>query len=855
MTSLTSDALSGKILQDDEFDPLLNPGLVMDLTAISFAEQASTPDTPIEGQNTAPIQPNVQLAAAQPPSGAAPRNNQQNGASVLAGMGALTETALEASIAGNQDDAPISTDQFADLDQDIISLIGKYQWSNPEITYSFGNNFDTDYESNYAYVVHTVSSSVPADTGSHNENHEKFKASFQSFNSAQRDAAKAWFNGKNGFDKFANITLQESLNPSLGTIRMGIANLPEAVPFHTEEAAPSGWQAQTYTISSYLKQNNPNHPNREKEAGDVWIKKGGQADISSPEIGSYAYFTYGHEIGHALGLKHPHEGNPIMSAAHNAWEFTIMSYNSSPTSGGPYSNTGEQPQSLMMYDIRALQAMYGASFSLNSSNTTYTFSKTTGEMFVKDGSQVNPIGQGTPFANRIFRTIWDGNGVDTYDFNNYTTKLSIDLSPGKWSDLDVGGTAQKAWLDNRGTSPFLNYAQGHVYNALQIGSDLRSLIENAVGGSNDDKIYGNIVGNSLQGNAGNDSIYGFEGNDYIDGGQGNDSLIGGGTPSGSDGANLIFGGDGNDVIVGGNGDDFLYGEAGNDTIAGGIGNDNINGEDGNDILSGNGGISTLEGGAGDDWLVPDDWGSVPTGNGNSTLVGGSGNDVYFLSRPGHTIMDTAGLDSVVTSVDTTLSANIENLYIGTSYDYLTPIPLPFLFNITATGNSLNNLIQGDAGNNRLLGLDGNDRLLGGDGRDTLVGGLGDDYLDGGIEGGNALTGGEGKDTFVLHKSKPDRITDFYPNPHIPFIGGPYDKEFLQVSAKEFSSGLKSGAFLPDYRFTQGVQATTAEHRFIFNTASQSLFFDSDGSGIGGAIEIAQFSNLNRNLVASDIYVT
>ena len=86
----------------------------------------------------------------------------------------------------------------------------------------------------------------------------------------------------------------------------------------------------------------------------------------------------------------------------------------------------------MMLDIAAIQYMYGANFNSNAGNTVYTFSTTTGEMFI-DG-----VGQGTPQANRIFRTIWDGNGIDTYDLSNYTTDLQIDLAPGGWSVFDAG---------------------------------------------------------------------------------------------------------------------------------------------------------------------------------------------------------------------------------------------------------------------------------------------------------------------------------------------------------------------------------------------------------------------------------
>ena len=48
---------------------------------------------------------------------------------------------------------------------------------------------------------------------------------------------------------------------------------------------------------------------------------------------------------------------------------------------------------------------------------------------------IDGVGQGTPQANRIFRTIWDGNGIDTYDLSNYTTE-SADR-PGPWRLVGV----------------------------------------------------------------------------------------------------------------------------------------------------------------------------------------------------------------------------------------------------------------------------------------------------------------------------------------------------------------------------------------------------------------------------------
>ncbi len=42
------------------------------------------------------------------------------------------------------------------------------------------------------------------------------------------------------------------------------------------------------------------------------------------------------------------------------------------------------------------------------------FSTTTGEMFI------NGVGQGAAIANYVLLTVWDGGGIDAYDFTNYT---------------------------------------------------------------------------------------------------------------------------------------------------------------------------------------------------------------------------------------------------------------------------------------------------------------------------------------------------------------------------------------------------------------------------------------------------
>src|SRR4029079_19154228 len=141
---------------------------------------------------------------------------------------------------------------------------------------------------------------------------------------------------------------------------------------------------------------------------------------------------------------------------------------------------------------------YGANFNFNSGDTVYKWSPTSGQEFI------NGVGQATPGANRIFMTVWDGGGNDTYDFSNYTTNLSVNLQPGGWTTVS---SAQLAYLGNG------HYAIGNIANALLYENNPASLIENAIGGFGSDTITGNTANNKFTGGAGNDTIDGLTGSD------------------------------------------------------------------------------------------------------------------------------------------------------------------------------------------------------------------------------------------------------------------------------------------------------------------------------------------------------
>jgi len=225
-----------------------------------------------------------------------------------------------------------------------------------------------------------------------------------------------------------------------------------------------------------------------------------------------------HETGHALGLKHPQDVKGAFGAMpldHDSLEYSVMSYRSyigASTTSGYTNGTWSYPQTLMMYDIAALQTMYGANYTTNSGDTVYRWSPTTGEELV------NGVGQGVPGGNKIFMTLWDGGGHDTYNFSNYTTNLLVDLQPGHWT------TVSATQLANLGGT---HLAAGNIANALLYNNNPASLIEDAVGGSGNDTLIGNAADNMLTGGAGNDVLDGGAGADIavFSGLQSNYSII------------------------------------------------------------------------------------------------------------------------------------------------------------------------------------------------------------------------------------------------------------------------------------------------------------------------------------------
>ncbi|WLG83973.1 M10 family metallopeptidase [Pseudomonas cucumis] len=465
-------------------------------------------------------------------------------------------------------------------------------------------------------------------------------------------------------------------------------------------------------------------PANSPTGGDVWI--GTETNNPNPVKGTYDYLTFVHEIGHALGLKHPFSASAtnatVLDASLDDVFYTVMSYNDS------YSY---QPTTPMLLDILAIQSLYGANNLWQTGNNTYSWAS----------------------DQSVFETIWDAGGNDTLDGSNQLQAVRLNLNEGTFS------TIGKA---------FVELTNQTAVNGLAIAFGAK--IENATGSTFDDTLIGNALDNTLNGLAGADTMTGGDGVDtyYVDNvgdvvietdasltaldrvfssidytlGANVENLIlignainGTGNAAsnritGNTGANTLDGSLGADTMIGGDGVDTYYVDNVGDVVIETdasltaldrvfssidytlganvenlilIGNANLNGTGSavNNRMTGNDGANLLDGGLGAD-----------------TLIGGLGNDTYIVDNLGDTLTETSTLlgeiDTVRASVNWTLGSNLENLVL-TGSDSL-----------NATGNTLSNALTGNTGNNILDGGAGTDTLIGGLGNDTyIVDNLGD----------------------------------------------------------------------------------------------------------------------------------
>lgn len=238
------------------------------------------------------------------------------------------------------------------------------------------------------------------------------------------------------------------------------------------------------------------------------------------DLNTRARQTLMHELGHSLGLSHPHSaydirtGTPTITADYAATKdlgfsqlgfrtnsaedmykeyFTIMSYDDQH-SLVPGSNVIFQAYTPMILDVIALQQAYG------------------------EGSGTSGSGNDTITAGTAgYRTYFDTGGIDTVDLSEYTDGAYLNMG------VNIIGATHLV-----GVSVSIFDAQ----NAISLGKDPANLrwfygeYEKAFGSAAADHVIGNLLDNVIDGEDGNDVLAGGGGNDSLNGGSGDDNING-----------------------------------------------------------------------------------------------------------------------------------------------------------------------------------------------------------------------------------------------------------------------------------------------------------------------------------------
>ncbi|HYD79584.1 MAG TPA: M10 family metallopeptidase, partial [Paucimonas sp.] len=154
------------------------------------------------------------------------------------------------------------------------------------------------------------------------------------------------------------------------------------------------------------------YPTTAAYGGDIWFGPNYNS-YKFPVVGGYGFYTFIHELGHALGLNHVHEGSVPAQPGEDQFKYSVMSYRDYAGDDLSGVRSAYLPTTYMVNDIAALQFMYGANMSYRTGNDVY--------QWAADKS--------------VYETIWDAGGNDTIDASNQAQGVLLNLNPGQWSEI------------------------------------------------------------------------------------------------------------------------------------------------------------------------------------------------------------------------------------------------------------------------------------------------------------------------------------------------------------------------------------------------------------------------------------
>ena len=270
-------------------------------------------------------------------------------------------------------------------------------------------------------------------------------ASKRPMSSSEKAAVRAALSLVSSFTGLTFTEVQE-FNQSFGQIRLTVSQQSNTKGYT--------WLPETSNING--------------QAGDIYMDEESMLYLQPGGEGLQALL---HELGHALGLRHPTNvdvNDHWAQVAADTFDSTQWSVMAKST-----SSQGLSRIDFGALDISALRYTYGVKL-VNAGDSIYKLADTDGQ---------------------ILRTIIDDGGVDTVDCSSLSTGASVNLGAGKCWDIGLTSDGIKA-TNNMSTS-------------------LDTFLEAVIGTAYDDVLIGNERNNQFTPGRGNDWIDGAEGVDTV----------------------------------------------------------------------------------------------------------------------------------------------------------------------------------------------------------------------------------------------------------------------------------------------------------------------------------------------------